>query len=551
MTQRNELCPKCSHLRKGQNRNQKCLSIEVETGLFKCHHPHCGYSGRKDLDGTMLSDKKPRANLKPVKLPDMESNKITDAVYEYLEKRKLSRRVVDDNGIGWNGKELMFPYFRHKLLVNIKYRTLDKKWRQQAGGLKVFYGLDDINGPDVIICEGEMDKIALNEAGFKSVLSVPDGAPSLTAKSYDSKFSYIEDCADELKGLKKIILAVDSDAPGKKLEEELTRRLGPERCWRVTWPNGCKDANAVLVAHSEFELIKIIDNAAPVPIAGLFSGDDYADGYLSLFRDGQPGGQFTGWHGVDQNYTVSQGQMTIVTGIPSHGKSEFIDALMVNLARTDDWRFGVFSPENFPVQNHMAKLAQKYIKKSFNSSYGEEKKMTEAEAIAARKWITEHFAFIAPPDNELTVDHIISKAKVAVMRYGIKGLMIDPWNEIDHSRPSNKSETEYISECLTKIRRFARTYRVHVWLIAHPTKLQRGNNGKYPVPNPYDIAGSAHFRNKADNCITAWRDLLDEERAVEIHIQKIRFREVGKVGMVKLKYDISNGCYSEMGIETK
>ncbi len=154
---------------------------------------------------------------------------------------------------------------------------------------------------------------------------------------------------------------------------------------------------------------------------------------------------------------------------------------------------------------------------------------------------------MSPPDDELTVDHIINKAKAAVMRYGIRGLSIDPWNEIDHSRPSSKSETEYISECLTKIRRFARIYRVHVWLIAHPTKLQRERDGKYPIPTPDDVAGSAHFRNKADNCLTVWRDLLDEDRAVEIHVQKIRFREVGKVGMSKLRYDIVTGRYIDAG----
>jgi twinkle protein len=217
---------------------------------------------------------------------------------------------------------------------------------------------------------------------------------------------------------------------------------------------------------------------------------------------------------------------------------------MMNLAIKDEWSFAVFSPENYPLQAHLAKLAQKYMGKPFSRAYNGH--MNKLESIAAREWLQDYFTFISPEDNELTMDHIITKAKVCVLRRGIKGLCIDPWNEIDHTRPSGKSETEYISECLTKIRRFARMHNVHVWVVAHPTKLQRDRNGNYPVPTPYDISGSAHFRNKADNCITIWRDVEDEEKMTDVYIQKVRFREIGKVGTVKLRYDISSGRYLDV-----
>jgi twinkle protein len=141
---------------------------------------------------------------------------------------------------------------------------------------------------------------------------------------------------------------------------------------------------------------------------------------------------------------------------------------------------------------------------------------------------------------------VLEKAKVTVTRYGIKGLVLDPWNEFDHSRPAGMTEPEYISDCLSKIRRFARKYDLHIWVVAHPTKLQKGLDGNYPIPTPYDIAGAAHWRNKADNCITIWRDLTEVNKEVEIHIQKVRFREVGKVGLAKLHFDISTGSYSEL-----
>ena len=146
----------------------------------------------------------------------------------------------------------------------------------------------------------------------------------------------------------------------------------------------------------------------------------------------------------------------------------------------------------------------------------------------------------------MTVDGVLRLARALVFRKGIKGLVIDPWNELDHSRSSNQSETEYISDALTKIRRFARTYGVHVWLVAHPTKMQKGSDGKYPVPNPYDVSGSAHWRNKADNCLTVWRDLsAPHNREVQVHVQKIRFKEIGQIGLAKLTYDPTTGRYSD------
>ncbi len=82
--------------------------------------------------------------------------------------------------------------------------------------------------------------------------------------------------------------------------------------------------------------------------------------------------------------------------------------------------------------------------------------------------------------------------------------------------------------------------------MAHQTKLYRDkSSGTCPIPTPYDVSGSAHFRNKADNCLTIWRNESDDAAAVQVHIQKIRFREVGRGGMVELFYDNVSGNYSE------
>ena len=122
--------------------------------------------------------------------------------------------------------------------------------------------------------------------------------------------------------------------------------------------------------------------------------------------------------------------------------------------------------------------------------------------------------------------------------------MIDPWNELRHfPRPDGMTETEYILSCLNQLRRFVREKNIHAWVVVHPAKLVRGRDGKYPVPTAYDAHGSVHLRNQADNILCVWRDVTSESHTNEIHIQKIRFREAGMIGMVELRYDTFTGRY--------
>ena len=128
-------------------------------------------------------------------------------------------------------------------------------------------------------------------------------------------------------------------------------------------------------------------------------------------------------------------------------------------------------------------------------------------------------------------------------------LVIDPWNELDHSQPGLMREDQYISAAITKIRQFARSHAVHVWIIAHPTKMQK-LEGRYEVPRPYDVSGAAHWANKADMALSIYRDLQREDGPTEVHIQKVRNRECGRIGMVEVWYDKYTGRYSETGPDT-
>ena len=269
----------------------------------------------------------------------------------------------------------------------------------------------------------------------------------------------------------------------------------------------------------------------------MYSIADISEDLDAIYQDGLPEGVSTGWGCVDDLYCPAPNQWTLVTGIPSMGKSEWLDALAVNLAEKHGWVFGVCSPENQPINWHAAKLIEKRLDKRIRVADKEEFNL-------AKLWLNEHFHFILP--EQPTIESVLDKAKLLVRRYGMKGLIIDPYNELDHTkRPEGVNETEYVSMFLTYVRKFARENSVHVWLVAHPAKLIKERDGSYPVPDGYSVSGSAHFFNKADNIVAVHRDKRNADAPTEVHIQKVRSRWLGKLGTAHLYWNPKSGRFTE------
>ena len=546
-------CPQCSQYRK--KKNYPCLNVNLDKSVWHCWH--CEWSGSLKDGEERRSN--PKATPLVFRKPVYRQTPLTSRVIEWFASRGIPEAVLARNRISYGPvympqveqemPAIQFPYFRNGELVNVKYRDGHKHFRMAGGAERLLYGWDDVEGDTLLICEGEMDKLALEVAGYTSCVSVPDGAPALNAKNYESKFDYLLAAEALLRPVKRIILAVDNDWPGQKLAEESARRLGPERCHRVTWSSECKDANDVLISHGATVLRECIEHAVPWPVSGIITVEMLSSAIEHIYEHGMQRGLSTGWLALNQYYTARAGELTIVTGIPSHGKSGWVSALAINLACEHGWRFSIFSPENYPLERYAALLMEQYTGLRFINPGG----MSPAQMTQAQAWLGQHISFLMPEDDNPTVPTLLALARVQVYRQGIKGLILDPWNEMEHSRPVGLSETEYISQALTQIRRFARHHGVHVWVVAHPTKLHKAEKGdyagQYPPPTPYDIAGSANFRNKSDNCITIWRNVDANDNRVQVHVQKIRFREIGKPGGVELVYEPSCGRFHEPRLE--
>ena len=531
-------CPECSGDRK--KKSAKSFSWDGQKGIGNCLH--CNARFGKKLDGIY----RPAEQQKPVYArPEWRNiTDLEDDVLKFFTDRGISQRTVNQAKISQGrtffpqlekeAKCIEFNYFRYSELVNVKYRGPKKSFKLYKDAELIFFNLDSMKEHDyVIITEGEMDALSYMEVGYESVISVPNGA----AGKGQQRLTYLDNCIDLFDNVETIFIATDDDEPGRMLQEELARRLGKIKCRKVSF-FGHKDANELLMTD-KLALTDTIMQSEAYPIEGVITVDNLADDIWRLKREGLKPGCDISIPSFNELLTFDPGYLTVVTGIPNHGKSEFLDQIMVDLSTKHGWRFGIFSPENYPLQLHFSKIASKIIGESFNS-------MEDHKVIQAMDYYRDNFMYIVPKEDN-SVESIIEHAIQLVKRYGINGLVIDAWNKLDHDYSSN--ETTYIGKQLDLIINFAHKYGVHIFVVAHPTKMQRDKgNGPYLVPTLYDMAGSAHFFNKSHNGISVYRHFFEDgTSSPEVFVQKVKFKHWGRQGSVSLQYDIDSGRFYQPG----
>jgi twinkle protein len=536
-------CPYCSTERKKANSKDMTLTRKQDGAVvFHCHHCQTSGSVQPQQERTLSA----------VPNPTIVSHKLERLHYDWLQQRGISQQTADRmklfaaekyfSKLGKSNEAIGFPYFRNGALVAAKYRSFpDKDFTQDSGGAHDFFGIDMVKkGEPLIIVEGEIDCLTLLELGIENVVSVPSGAPIKVADgkvlpSEDKKFAYVWNAREIIDAAPYVVLATDQDNAGQALAEELARRIGKEKCRLAKFAK--KDLNEVhLDDPARTEVFKVIESAAAYPISGISDAGTYFDRLNDLYNKGTGKGFSTGYSSVDSVYTVAPAQLTVVTGYPSSGKSNFIDQIMVNLARDHDWKFAVCSFENQP-EIHISRLMEIYTKRRF---FEGKDRMSEADKDIAFKFVKDHFLFIDTNGEEpSTLDSILERARAAVKRMGVRGLVIDPYNYIELPK-GDGTETNAISDMLTRVQKFCKAHDVHTWFIAHPSKITR-QGVEQPRPDGMSIAGSMAWWAKTDCGLTVHR----REHHVEISVWKCRYRWVGTQGETTMLYNKTSGTYSE------
>lgn len=525
-------CPVCTETRRHKNKKSFSWNNQKSTGY--CHN----------CDSRFV-EYKPMPERKVFTRPKITNRtELTGKALEWFLGRGISQGVLNKLGVysstefmpqtGCDRTVVCFPYYLDEQLVNIKFRDAAKNFKLVKDAELIFYNINALkDSKEIIIVEGEIDCLSYIEAGIDNCISVPNGA---SAKN----LAYLDNYVDLFDGLEKIYLATDNDLHGFELREELIRRLGAEKCFVVNFGD-FKDANEYLVNKGKIALAQTITNATEVPVEGVIKLQSHYDDIYSMFISGAETGFGIGIEEIDKAVTWETGRLAVFTGIPSHGKSEFVDYICTRLNLIHGWKVGYFSPENYPVKYHYSKLASKISGKKFEKGY-----ISREEYDRTFDYISNNFYFIYP-EEDMSVDNVLAKAKHLVRRYGIRVMVFDPYNKIEHMRDRGETETEYISRFLDRMIMFGKRHNVLVFLVAHPRKMEKAANGAYIKPTLYDINGSANFYNKADYGISIYRDFNTNKTTASF--LKVKFKHLGDGGDVELKYNYINGRYENIDSE--
>jgi len=512
------ICPLCSSSRKPENRKAKCASYDWERGLGTCHNCDSSFQ----LHTYKRKGKSTREYVKP----DFDGHVASEKIINWFAERGISEQTLNELKVR-ESKEFMpqtgklenaiqFNYYMGMDLINIKYRDGRKNFKLYKGAEKIFYNINSVVNHDwCVIVEGEMDVLALHEAGIKNVISVPNGA-TLNSNNLD----YLDNCIDYLDDKEKIILAVDADEPGQALRNEFIRRLGAEVCYLVDF-EGNKDANDYLLKHGKEKLCDVINKATQVPLEGVSTLRDLENDLLDFVHNGFKPGYQVGLPNFDKIFSTYTSQFITVTGIPSSGKSDFVDQMCVGYNRNYGWKTAFASPENKPNYLH----AHKLIRKTWEG-------MPTKDDVGTSKWkqVTDHvndnYFFIDM--DRYTLDEVLKKGGELVKRKGIKCLVIDPYNKVRDVNCKTEDVNRYTMEYLTKIEVFAKKYDVLVFIVAHPTKMYKDKDGQIEEPTMYNIKGGGEWYDASYHGILVHRDY--EAKTVKAKVLKVKFQNLGENG---------------------
>lgn len=457
---------------------------------------------------------------------------------------ELATRLGLDTTRDDGGSYLSVPYRDAGRVVNHKHRAPGKRFKMDIGAPLILWNRDvltddALSSHPLIVTEGEWDALAAMSAGKQRVVSVPNGAPGphedsaagLASEREGKRYAYLWRDKAFLDTVDSIILAVDNDAPGLKLAADLARWFGPERCRFVEYPEGCKDLNDVLVKFDEPTVVRLLDAAKPYPIKGLHRFSSYPEPpeYERIS---------TGISVLDELIEFVPGTLTIWTGYAGEGKSSLMLNVLASAIRNGhNVALASFETAVKPILQRKMRAALARCP---------EYKIASDVCAEADEILEERLSIIShdvdDDADDMTLEGLIELGTLAVVRDFVRIVVIDPWNELEHARGKDESETDYTARAIKRLKRFARAYQVAVIVVAHPAKPDT-TAGKLRPPGLYNISGSAAWANKADYGLVVHRPDKATDNA-DVYVTKVRMGLPGKQGKVTLAYNWRESTYT-------
>lgn len=402
------------------------------------------------------------------------------------------------------GEVAAFPYLKDGKPYAAKFRTIDKKFLSTAGVSRGLYNADALSQDQdqpIVITEGEIDCLTVMQAGFLRAVSLPDGWTE-----QGNKTETLVEAEEALRKSPFVVVAGDSDRAGESLPRAVANILAGHDVRYAEWPEGCKDANDVLMRHGEGAVAACLNAAKRIDPPG---------GVITGFSDLPPTSAQrvlkVGRAPFDKVIALELGEVSVATGLPGHGKSTFVTWLADEVSRHENVRIGMIGFETHPlrIRDQLARIA--FHRPWRSLSDGEREKLL---ADLDRRWRI----VTVDDDTENHLGWLETMVKALAIRDRCKFVIVDPWNELEHLPQPGEKMTDYINFAIKHIRRLAKKLEIHICIVAHPKKFN--TDGKPRPPTGYDIADSAAFFNKPGLGLTIYAD--NDEFRVQVINWKVR-----------------------------
>jgi len=597
-------CPHC--VRERKHAEAKSLHAIIGETESSWHCLLCGGRGETTHGTYAMPDIADTRRAYESQAPTLTPSAWDTHAMKRLLRRGLTEATLDRCRVSFERKawiplteepidSIALPYYRAGILEAVRYLTSNGYsylQRERAAGL---FGIDDIiylqeSGTIVpqdiaYVVPDEMSKLAMDTAGFPNTIALPFGPPK---KDFGRYFDFLDVAnyklsEDDEEGLlDRIETFIVAAGPNEKLQDELVRRLGRDRCCLLRWPklpldheavtlwdgkkviqpgDTLRDASEVLYCLGVEAVQEAVRSARPIRIDGIWRVSDFKAELDDYYEHGLPPGVPLPWDAFkdEQGKSCLQAkeQMTwVVTGLPSHGKSRWVENVVVELARAYDWKIGYLSAEVNPKQLHASYILSQWAGLPFDIGYQE--RMNRELYEMAAKWHDDHFFYYETEGKPFGITDLLERGTKLVRKFGMKCLVIDPWNNVDHftSRGKFDREDEYIQKTMLEINNWRTLNNAMVIIVAHPKSLETKRD-REPVPTLSNIAGGAKFRAMCDVGISVWRDISDETKATRIHVQKVKFHHLGTFGVAEMNFDKATSKFWDVpgvpynGVRTK